>query len=319
MLGGVVKAGVLKETWPGETRVALVPGVLGALAKAGIELAVEAGAGEAAGFPDGLYAEKGAAVGRRDDVLSTATLLLSVRSFAGAHDRAALERLGPQHVLVGFLDPLQQPEAVKTLAARGLTAFALELMPRITRAQSMDALSSTATMAGYKAVLLAADRLPRMFPMLMTAAGHDRAGARVRHRRGRGRAAGDRHRPAARRRGRGLRRAAGGQGAGAEPGREVRRAAARGRRRRGQGRLREGAGRGLLPPAARADREVVAESDVVITAAAVPGQQGAGAGHRPTWCEAMRPGSVIVDLAAEQGGNCEASEAGREVVAHGVA
>jgi NAD/NADP transhydrogenase alpha subunit len=96
MLSGVVKAGVLKETWPGETRVALVPGVLGALAKAGIELAVESGAGEAAGFPDGLYAEKGAVVGRRDDVLSTATLLLSVRSFAGAHDRGH-RRLGPQH------------------------------------------------------------------------------------------------------------------------------------------------------------------------------------------------------------------------------
>ena len=121
--------------------MALVPGVLGALAKAGIELAIESGAGEAAGFPDGLYAEKGAVVGRRDEVLSSATLLLSVRSFAGAHDRAAIERLGAQHVLVGFLDPLQQPEAVKTLAARGLTSFALELVPRISRAQSMDALA----------------------------------------------------------------------------------------------------------------------------------------------------------------------------------
>ena len=158
MLGGVVKAGVLKETWPGETRVALVPGVLGALAKAGIELAVEAGAGEAAGFPDGLYAEKGAVVCRRDDVLSTATLLLSVRSFAGAHDRAALERLGPQHVLVGFLDPLQQPEAVKTLAARGLTAFALDLMPRITRAQKMDILELAGNCSGYQAVVVAAVR-----------------------------------------------------------------------------------------------------------------------------------------------------------------
>jgi len=166
-----MKAGVLKETWPGETRVAVVPGVVQGLAKAGIELLMEAGSGEAAGFPDGQYVEKGAAVVARGEVLARATLLLSVRSFAGGHDKAALDALDARHVLVGFLDPLQRPEGARTLAERGLTSFALELVPRISRAQSMDALSSTATMVGYKAVLLAAERLPRMMPMMMTAAG----------------------------------------------------------------------------------------------------------------------------------------------------
>jgi NAD(P) transhydrogenase subunit alpha len=311
-----VKAGVLKETWPGETRVALVPGVLGALAKAGIELAVESGAGEAAGFPDGLYAEKGAVVGRRDDVLSAATLLLSVRSFAGAHDRAAIERLGPQHVLVGFLDPLQQPEAVTTLAARGLTSFALELVPRISRAQSMDALSSTATMVGYKAVLLAADRLPRMIPMMMTAAGTI-APARVfvigagvaglqaiatARRLGAVVEAYD-VRPAVREQVQSL---------GAkfvELPLETQAAEDKGGYAKAQD---EGFYRRQRELLAR----VVADSDVVIAAAAVPGKK-APVLVTTDMLRGMRPGSVIVDLAAEQGGNCEASEAGRERVAHG--
>ena len=166
-----MKAGVLKETWPGETRVAVVPGVVPALVKAGIEVAIESGAGDAAGFPDGQYAERGAAAVGRDQVLAEATLLLSVRSFSGGHDADATSRLGPRHVVIGFLDPLQRPEGARALAARGLTSFALESVPRISRAQSMDALSSTATMVGYKAVLLAANTLPRMMPMMMTAAG----------------------------------------------------------------------------------------------------------------------------------------------------
>ena len=107
----------------------------------------------------------------RDQVLAEATLLLSVRSFSGGQDADATRRLRPRHVVIGFLDPLQRPEGARALAARGVTSFALELVPRISRAQSMDALSSTATMVGYKAVLLAADTLPRMMPMMMTAAG----------------------------------------------------------------------------------------------------------------------------------------------------
>jgi NAD(P) transhydrogenase subunit alpha len=314
--GVVVKAGVLKETWPGETRVALVPGVVGAPAKAGIETLVESGAGEAAGFLDSLYAEKGATVAGRDEVLQQAALLLSVRSFAGAHDRPALDQLGPQHVLVGFLDPLQQPEAVKTLAARGLTSFALELVPRISRAQSMDALSSTATMVGYKAVLLAADRLPRMMPMMMTAAGTI-APARVfvigagvaglqaiatARRLGAVVEAYD-VRPAVREQVQSL---------GAkfvELPLETQAAEDKGGYAKAQDEGFYRRQRELLT-------RVVAESDVVIAAAAVPGKK-APVLLTSEMLRGMRPGSVIVDLAAEQGGNCEASEAGREVVAHG--
>jgi NAD(P) transhydrogenase subunit alpha len=315
-VGRVVKAGVLKETWPGETRVALVPGVLGALAKAGVETLVESGAGDPAGFPDAHYAEKGAAVVGRDEVLSAATLLLSVRSFAGAQDRAAIERLRPDHVLVGFLDPLQQPEAVKTLAARGLTSFALELVPRISRAQSMDALSSTATMVGYKAVLLAADRLPRMMPMMMTAAGTI-APARVfvigagvaglqaiatARRLGAVVEAYD-VRPAVREQVQSL---------GAkfvELPLETQAAEDKGGYAKAQDEGFYRRQRELLT-------KVVAESDVVIAAAAVPGRK-APVLVTTEMLRGMRPGSVVVDLAAEQGGNCEASEAGREVLAHG--
>ena len=311
-----MKAGVLKETWPGETRVAVVPGVVTALAKAGVELLLEAGAGEAAGFPDALYAEKGAAVGGRDDVLAGAALVLSVRSFAGAHDRAALERLGAGHVLVGFLDPLQQPEAVRTLAARGLTSFALELVPRISRAQSMDALSSTATMVGYKAVLLAADRLPRMMPMMMTAAGTI-APARVLVI-GAGVA--------------GLQAIATARRLGAVVEAYDVRPAVREQVQSLGARFVElpletaaaedkgGYAKAQDEGFYRRQRElltrVVAESDVVIAAAAVPGRK-APVLVTTEMLRGMRPGSVIVDLAAEQGGNCEASEPGREIVASG--
>ena len=123
-------------------------------------MAVESGAGDAAGFPDAQYAERVAAVVGREQVLAEASLLLSVRSFSGGHDADAMSHLGPRHVVIGFLDPLQRPEGARALAGRGLTSFALELVPRISRAQSMDALSSTATMVGYKAVLLAGARCP---------------------------------------------------------------------------------------------------------------------------------------------------------------
>jgi NAD(P) transhydrogenase subunit alpha len=312
-----MKAGVLKETWPGETRVAVVPGVATALAKAGIELLIEAGAGDAAGFPDAQYAEKGAIVTGRDQVLAGASLLFSVRSFAGAHDREAIARLEPRHVLVGFLDPLQRPEAVKELAARGVTSFALELVPRISRAQSMDALSSTATMVGYKAVLLAADRLPRMMPMMMTAAGTI-APARV-FVIGAG-VAGLQAIATARRLGAvveayDVRPAVKEQihSLGAkfvELPLETAAAEDKGGYAKAQD---EGFYRRQRELLAR----VVAESDAVISAAAVPGKK-APVLVTGEMLRAMRPGSVIVDLAAEQGGNCEASQAGSEVVVHGV-
>ena len=312
-----MKAGVLKETWPGETRVAIVPGVVTALAKAGIELLVESGAGAAAGFPDARYAEKGAAVVSRDDVLAGASLLLSVRSFAGAHDADAIARLEPRHVLVGFLDPLQRPEAVKQLAARGITSFALELVPRISRAQSMDALSSTATMVGYKAVLLAANRLPRMMPMMMTAAGTI-APARV-FVIGAG-VAGLQAIATARRLGAvveayDVRPAVKEQvlSLGAkfvELPLETAAAEDKGGYAKAQDESFYRRQRELLA-------KVVAESDLVIAAAAVPGKK-APVLVTSEMLRGMRPGSVIVDLAAEQGGNCEASEPGAEVVVHGV-
>jgi NAD(P) transhydrogenase subunit alpha len=312
-----MKAGVLKETWPGETRVAVVPGVVPALAKAGVELLVEAGAGAAAGFPDAQYAEKGAAVSGREEVLAAASLLLSVRSFAGAHDADAIGRLGPQTTLVGFLDPLQRPEAAKPLAATGATSFALELLPRISRAQSMDALSSTATMVGYKAVLLAADRLPRMVPMMMTAAGTI-APARV-FVIGAGVA--------------GLQAIATARRLGAVvEAYDVRPAVKEQIHSLGakfvelpletaaaedKGGYAKAQDEGFYRRQRELLAKVVAESDVVIAAAAVPGKK-APVLVTSEMLRAMRPGSVIVDLAAEQGGNCEASEAGGERVLHGV-
>ena len=249
-----MKAGVLKETWPGETRVAVVPGVVQGLAKAGIELLIEAGSGEAAGFPDGQYVEKGAAVVARGEVLARATLLLSVRSFAGAHDKAALDALDARHVLVGFLDPLQRPEGARALAERGLDLVRARAgAAHLARAEHGRAVLDRddgrlqgGAARGRAAAADDADDDDR--------GGHDRARPRARDRRGRRRAAGDRDRAPARGGGRGVRRAAGRQGAGAEPRGEVRGAAARGGRGRGQGRLREGAGRGVLSPAARAAR-----------------------------------------------------------------
>src|SRR5260221_9020988 len=167
-------AGVLKETSPGERRVAVVPSAFPLLAKAGIEVVIESGAGAAAGFPDGAFKDKGARIASsRSEVLDAARVLLQVRPRAGASGAPGdgLEGMGRDHVLVGLLDPLGDPAGIQTVAARGITAFALELIPRITRAQAMDVLSSSATITGYKAVLLAASALPQMFPMLMTAGG----------------------------------------------------------------------------------------------------------------------------------------------------
>jgi proton-translocating NAD(P)+ transhydrogenase subunit alpha len=312
-----MKAGVLKETWPGETRVAVVPGVLPALTKAGVDVAVEREAGAAAGFPDGAYQEKGARLAGRDEVLTEASLLLSVRSFAEGGDAQALSRLQPRQVVIGFLDPLQRPEGAKALAARGVTSFALELVPRISRAQSMDALSSTATMVGYKAVLLAATALPRMMPMMMTAAGTV-APARV-FVIGAGVA--------------GLQAIATARRLGAVVVAYDVRPAVKDQIQSLGAKFVElpldtsaaedkgGYAKAQDESFLRRQREllakVVADSDVVVSAAAVPGRRA------PVLVSAdmlkdMRPGSVVVDLAAEQGGNCEATEPGRDVVRHGV-
>ena len=313
-------AGILRETYPGERRVATVPAVVQSLKKAGLDVLLEPGAGAAAGFPDEEYAAKGArlAVGR-DQVLAEADVLLSVRSF-GPHAGGPgpdCARLRSGQAVVGMLDPLGSPENARGLAERGVTAYALELIPRTTRAQSMDVLSSMATIAGYKAVLLAADALPRMFPMLMTAAGTVSparvlvVGAGVA----------------------GLQAIASARRLGAVVEAYDVRPAVKEQIESLGAKFVElpletaaaqdagGYAKAQSDDFLRRQRElmgrVVGASDVVITTAAVPGQRAPLLVTREM-LRGMHPGSVVVDLAAETGGNCEATRPGEEVVEHGV-
>ena len=313
-------AGVIAETLPGERRVAVVPAVMPALVKAGLTVAIESGAGLAAGFTDAAYAAQGAEiVATAVDVAARADLMLRVRLSPPATEagRADLALLRQGQTLVAFLDPLNDPSISQALAEKGVAAFSMELMPRITRAQSMDALSSMATIAGYKAVLLAANTLPRMFPMLTTAAGTVKParvfiiGAGV---------AGLQAITVARR-----------LGAAVEA-YDVRPAA--------KEQVQSVGARFVELPLEAADAEdkggyakaqdesfyrrqremmakVVAASDVVITTAAIPGKRS------PVLVTAdmvatMAQGSVIVDLAAERGGNCELTKADQVVSEHGV-
>jgi NAD(P) transhydrogenase subunit alpha len=312
-------AGVPKETYPDERRVALVPAVLPSLTKAGIEVVIEAGAGEAAGFPDSQYREKGATVVGRDEVFARADVILQVRTLGANPEagRADLERLRKRQAVIGLAEPLTALDELKALAARGVTAFAMELMPRITRAQSMDVLSSQAVVAGYKAVLLAAEALPRLFPLLMTAAGTVSpakvfvVGAGV---------AGLQAIATARRLGAVVKAY------------DVRPAVKEQVESLGasfaQVEIETGAAEGSGGYAKAMDEafyrrqgemmaRLVAESDVVITTAAVPGKKA----PRLITADAvkgMAPGSVIVDLAAEHGGNCELTRPGQTIVEHGV-
>src|SRR5436309_5180505 len=312
--------GVPAETFPGERRVALVPAVVPNLIKAGSEVLVQQGAGDAAGFPDSLYVGKGARIATtRHEVFKSADALFQVLGH-GANDRTGrddLPLLRPGQVLVGFLRPLGDPRTVVEIARTGAIAFAVELMPRITRAQSMDALSSMATVAGYKAVVLAAQILPRMFPMLTTAAGTippakvlvigagvSGLQAIATARRLGGVVSGYDIRPAAKEQVQSL-------GARFV---ELPLAAADAEDRRGYARAQDEAfyarQRELLA-------HVVAESDVVVTTAVVPGQR-APVLVTADMVAAMPWGSVIVDLAAERGGNCELTRADETVVARGV-
>jgi NAD(P) transhydrogenase subunit alpha len=311
-----MKVTVVKERFPGENRVALVPAELPGLQKLGCQVLVERGAGEASGFADAAYAEKGAELIDRPAALA-GDVLLGIR-WAGAEveaNRATSFRVG--QLVIGMCDPLGAPEVVSSVASSGASLFGLEMIPRITRAQSMDVLSSMATVAGYRAVLLAAVELPQMFPLMMTAAG-TLTPARVfvigagvaglqaiaTARRLGGVVQAYDVRPAVREQCESLGatfvelplETAGAEGAG-------------------------GYAQAMGEEFYRRQRElmarVVAESDVVITTAAIPGKPS----PRLITAEAvrgMRPGGVIVDLAAERGGNCELSEPDRRVVAHGV-
>ncbi|HEX9822646.1 MAG TPA: Re/Si-specific NAD(P)(+) transhydrogenase subunit alpha [Methylomirabilota bacterium] len=312
--------GVPRETFPGERRVALVPAVLPLLTKSGVEVVVEVGAGEAAGYPDATYAEAGARVEpERAAVFGAADAVFQVLGH-GANDRtgrADLALLRRDQVLIGFLRPLGSAETVREIAATGATAFAVELMPRITRAQPMDALSAMSTVAGYSAVVRAAALLPRMFPMLMTAAGTVVpakvlvVGAGVA----------------------GLQAIATARRLGAVVSAYDVRPAVREQVESVGGRFVElplettdaEDARGYARPRDEAfyrrQRElmarVVGASDVVITTAVVPGRR-APVLVTADMVAAMAPGSVIIDLAAERGGNCELTRAGETVVAHGV-
>ncbi len=163
--------GIAREMGPGEKRVALVPAAVAPLQKAGLEILIEEGAGEIAGYPTADYTDKGAAAVGRADVFARADILLQINGPGVAAEAAGLADTRSGQVVIGMQDPLGNPAGTKAMAEQGLTAFSLEMVPRITRAQSMDVLSSMATVAGYQAVLEAAAQLPRLFPMLMTAAG----------------------------------------------------------------------------------------------------------------------------------------------------
>ena len=313
--------GVPKESYPGERRVSLVPMVIPNLTKAGFEVVVESCAGEAAGYPDAAYTDKGAKIlPDRAAVFGTADVVVQVLCY-GSNDVTgkvdlALFRRG--QVLIGFLRPFGSAEVVQQIADTGVTSFSVELVPRTTRAQSMDALSSMGTICGYKAVLVAAETSLKIFPMLTTAAGTITParvfiiGAGVAglqaiataRRLGAVSSAYD-MRPAAKEQVQSL----GGRFV------ELPIEAANAQDARGYGtaqdetfyaRQRELLGR------------VVTESDVVITAAVIPGKKS------PVLITAdmvkqMASGSVIVDLAAERGGNCELTRTGETVIEHGVA
>src|SRR5438034_3353030 len=312
--------GVPRESFPGERRVALVPATIPHLTKAGLEVVVEAGAGISAGYPDADYTAKGAKiVSDRADLFRAADIVVQILCY-GSNDRTGkadvpLFRSG--QVLIGFLRPLGSIETIQEIAAKGVTSFSVELMPRTTRAQSMDVLSSMATICGYKAVVLAADTSPRLFPMLTTAAGTITP-ARV-FIIGAGVA--------------GLQAIATARRLGAVASAYDLRPSTKEQVQSLGGRFVElpieaqdaqdarGYARAQDETFYRRQREllgrVVAESDVVITAAVVPGRKPPVLVTREL-VERMAPGSGIVDLAAELGGNCELTRAGEVAVEGGV-
>jgi NAD(P) transhydrogenase subunit alpha len=302
-----MRVGVPRETAAGERRVAIVPDAVGRLVQSGIDVVVEPGAGSAAAFRDEDYREAGAELGPPWDADAIAKVQKPTPE--------EVERLREGQVLVGFLQPLTDREGIERLAARGVVAFAMESIPRITRAQPMDALSSQATVSGYKAVLLAADRFPRFFPMLMTAAGTVPPartlvlGAGVA----------------------GLQAIATAHRLGAVVfGFDVRpvvreQVESLGAKFLDLGVVAEetagGYARELSEDEQRRQQDAleerIPEFDVVITTAAVPGRPAPKLIPAAA-VRAMKAGSVIVDLAAETGGNCELTKPGEEVVVDGV-
>ena len=312
--------GIPKESFPGERRVGMVPSVVPSLTKAGFEVAIEAGAGVSAGYLDKDYVDKGAKVlGSREEIFKTADIVVQVLCY-GSNDKTGKEDVPlyrEGQFLVGFLRPLGEVGTLKDIASKGVTSFSVEFMPRITRAQSMDALSSMSTICGYKAVLLAADTLPRLCPMLTTAAGTITParifiiGAGVA----------------------GLQAIASARRLGAVASAYDVRPAVKEQVHSLGGRFVE------LPIEAKDAQDargyataqdesfyqrqrellgrVVAESDIVITTAVIPGKKPPVL-VTEEMVKGMAPGSVIVDLASERGGNCELTEASKIAVKHNV-
>jgi len=305
-----LSVGVLKENFPSERRVAIVPRVIDLLKKSQVEAWIEAGAGLESGFPDADYESRGAHVTNAAEVLRNATILLHVRV-------PEQPNVKPDDLVIGLCDPLSDPALVSRYAQARATLFSMELVPRTTRAQSMDVLSSMASIGGYKAVLIAANALPRMFPMMTTAAGSIAPakvlviGAGV---------AGLQAIATSRR----LGAVVSGYDVRAAVKEQIESLGAKfvqidlgGAKGDGEG----GYAKALDEDTIRRQREqmalVMKEQDVVITTAAVPGRK-APLLVTKEMVHAMQPGSVIVDLAAERGGNCELTRAGEDVVERGV-
>ena len=307
--------GVPSETYPSERRVALAPGAIPALVKKGLQVIVQSGAGLAAQFPDEAYKEKSAKiVSSRDEVFTIADVVVQVRTLGANPDagRDDLRLMRKGQIVLGLAEPLSAAEQIKALASTGIALFGMELIPRITRAQSMDVLSSQATIAGYKAVLLAAESLPRMFPMLMTAAGTVTAakvliiGAGV---------AGLQAIATARRLGGVV------QAYDVRPEVKEQIQSLGGKfveleidasQTAGSGGYAKAMGEEFYRKQQELLGKVVAASNVVITTAAVPGKR-APILVTKEMVQGMAPGSVVVDLAAERGGNCELTQAGETI------
>lgn len=311
---------VTRELVTGEKRVSLCPDNVQLLIKAGAELWVEQSAGTQAGFSDEEYQTAGAKIiSNRDELFAGAEIILQVQSFGSNTENSQqdLERLKPGQLVVGMMDPLAQPQAAQQVAETGATAIALEMVPRISRAQSMDVLSSMATLAGYRSVLLGAEAAPRILPMLMTAAGTLQP-ARVLIM-GVGVA--------------GLQACATAKRLGAVVEAYDVRPAAREQiisvgatpveldlpteSSEGAGGYAKEQSEDFLELQRKLMTEVVARQDIIITTAAVPGAKSPIL-VTEDMLVAMKSGSVVVDMAAERGGNCALTQAGQTVVKHGV-
>jgi NAD(P) transhydrogenase subunit alpha len=309
--------GVPKESFPGERRVALVPANLVPLLKAKAQVVVEAGAGEAAGFSDSAYESAGAMIAKNREEVFAADVVLTVRCLGAASETQCedLRYLRSGQLLIGMADPLWMPEQVRRAAATGATVFALELVPRITRAQSMDVLSSQANLAGYKAVLLGAVEMPKLLPMMTTAAGTIPpartlvVGAGV---------AGLQAIATAKR----LGSVVSGYDVRPEVKQQIESLGARFVELPLDADSGEGGYARQMDEAFYAKQRelmgrVLAESDLVVTTAAIPGKKSPVLITKEM-VDGMRPGSIIVDIAAERGGNCELTKPGERAEHGGV-